>query len=491
MDTVQLDFLLENFFYNTVDIFSLKDIQKYLAENKFKINDKILYHYIIDNPNVIPLRDSKFVTRAGIFTGGFFSFKPTKMEIENKIIIVGHRFMPFMNPEVMPHDFQINFLGSKIATKEMSFSSHKITPFYELFGAEYIPHYITNDPANRDLDFSAIEYGLPSTINLTVIDCSAIFDFFNFKYGDRIACLVSDWEKSVVEISPMQIKKDNVFEDTKDDKKRRKWFENAEKGLLNVFDSCGPCSSIDRQLMWLFTIYQHKLFINECGSIEELLKKSKVVDIVPYGVETRLWRKNEEIPLLDPFNEPPSSTNEIDDMFYEGAEVINDYILNSFILDALYRKDENIDALYKKIIDIFAITSDKDQRKFLLHLKKNHAIILKEYNWFIDNYVGQFRTCALDLYIKLFELKNDLKSIGERLDTLPSQPMVIYIQLVEHVSRLLVAFQRPELISDEEIVAISSSLEGMWFSYEETADILTSEIKNRQKEMFSVIKMED
>lgn len=492
MDSIQLTFLLNNFFRNVDSVFSLKDLQNYLKKHKFKVNDKVLIHNLMEDSNIIPLRDSNYITRSAIFNGSFFTVKPSKLEIENNILIIGHRFMPFLNPEEMPHEYIVNFLGSEISKKEMSFDTYKITPFYELFGTEYIPHFVSNDPANYDLDYSVVaECGLPKTVKLTVLDCSSLYKFFEMKYGDRIACVVTDWENSIVEITPMPNEKNNPFQDTKDDKKRRKWYENAEKGLLKVFENCGPCSSIERQLMWLFITCSQELFINESGSIEELIKKSKLIGIEPYGVETRLWRKGEDIPLKDSFDEQLHFYSSENDDFSEDEDNIPNYILKSFILDALYRKDNDIDALYDRIMGVFNIISDKDKRNFLLQLKKNHAIISKEYNWFADHYVGQFRTFALDLYVKLYELKNDLKTIEERIDTLPSQPMVIYVQLVEHVSRLLAAFQEPELISDEEIAAVASSLDGMKFSFEEVAEILTSEIKNRQKEMFSVIKMED
>ncbi len=150
----------------------------------------------IDSINyIIPLTNNRFITRAGIFTGMPFAIKPSRYEIENNILIIGDRFMPFVDPEILPHDLIIKFLGRTIKHKVVSIPSGYVIDAYKFYGEEFIPQVISMDKANNELEYAKNDYMIPADVDLTVLDMSSFYKFFHFAYGQRICAVVTDYNK--------------------------------------------------------------------------------------------------------------------------------------------------------------------------------------------------------------------------------------------------------------------------------------------------------
>ena len=133
------------------------------------------------------------------------------MEIENGYLILGHRAMPFVDPEILPNEFHLFFCGDLIQKKVVEVNTTDILPLYSFFGDEYVPQIIAQDNANYMLDLTQTDFMLPSKVNLTVFDFSEFYKKSKFKLGDRVIALVSDWDKGFVNIAPFRkITKENI-----------------------------------------------------------------------------------------------------------------------------------------------------------------------------------------------------------------------------------------------------------------------------------------
>ena len=49
----------------------------------------------------------EFITRAGVFSNKWFSFRPTREEVKKGMFMIGHRSIPFTNPNVTPDRYVI------------------------------------------------------------------------------------------------------------------------------------------------------------------------------------------------------------------------------------------------------------------------------------------------------------------------------------------------------------------------------------------------
>lgn len=483
----KIQHLLSVYLRKQLKVFTLKDINNFLSQNQAKVSEKELGMLLCNFNYVIQLKNGSFITRAGLFSDYPFSICPSKFEIDNGILIIGHRFMPFVDSEVMPHEIVVNFLGKRISKCIITARTSDITKFYELFGEEYIPQIIAMDPANTAMDLSSNDYYLPKSVELTVLDLKKIYKLFKFKIGDRIHAIVRDWDNSVVEIIPYIQEHENPFLESDKDIKREQWFKNAERGLLGSLKKYGPETSIDEQLVNLYLENRKDLSMQPSGSLEELLEKSDKIGIELYGVESRLWIKGEDVPPASSWYEDDTEEEKLS-AFFENGTHVPDFVLDAFILDMFYKKEKDITKIIETLFSDEKFLNKHSKNVLMLHLKKKRDILIRKYNWFADFEIGKVRHQVLDLYLKLLDLGYELSYLGNILDNLSQQPIVIFTQLVEHITRMISVLLDSDACEEKELIAISTSLEGMEFSYDEIMDILADEIKKHQKDIFSVIK---
>ncbi len=443
-----------------------------------------LYFYIISNPLVQQVSEDGFIFRPSFCTNYRFGIKPTKNEILQGTFIVGHRCLPFANPEMLPHELTFFVNGEKVLQKQIPFNIDEILKAYELYGEEYIAQYISLDPANEDTDFAKKEYELPQRTELFLPDLSSYYKKWKFKTGDRLLCKVTDWEQGFVEITYLENQKKNPFLNTEEDEKREKWFLSFAEAISMVFEEKGPCSAIEEQLLYAFIYKKELLDIDECGSVEEYLEQTKTICIKEYGVESRLWRINEEIPIMGSWmtkyvGEPEEEGTIVNELGIPGS----DLILDAFILDAFYQKKDDMKEIYSNIIPENTVMDKWQSSLLLLHIHKRYAIIAKDYNWFADFEVGRIRHIALDLYKKLVSLIYELDGCKIPLE----QSLVVLSQLYGHTYHLIEALLYQINVKDKDISAADLSLDGMKMSFEDVHDDLYCVINKHRKDGFSIL----
>ena len=88
---------------------------------------------------LIPVEPQQsYVIAADLFTNAEFIIVPDAFEIENNILIPGHRFVPFMHPELFPSDITLRESGARKAQSLREFSgiAENIIKYHLLMGAE-------------------------------------------------------------------------------------------------------------------------------------------------------------------------------------------------------------------------------------------------------------------------------------------------------------------------------------------------------------------
>lgn len=487
----QIENLLNSLLRKELNIFSVKNIQNLLAEQGIKIPAQEVTAYLQMHPYVTQLSNKKYLTRAGCFTGRFFSIKPTKYEIEKGILVPGDRCMPFVDPQMLPNELSFTFNGTVIPLCTGEYNTSELLNHYILFGEEYSPQYLALDPCNADEDYSINGFELPSKMKLTVLDMKLLYETWNFQYGDRLILYVCDWDKGIISLSPNLIRKENPFEQTSSEEKRKNWYKLFEKCLLDVFDNSGPCGSMEEQLSEAFLADIPGLTGVYCGSVEEFLAQTDRIAIIEYGVESRLWKNDSEIPAAGGWVEEIDDSNVMAGTLYGVFGLpMPDYIVEAFILDSLYRKEDSSEKIFGRILQDEALLSPFQQNLLILHLERQHDIIKRTYNWFADYEIGEIRSQALKLYSQLLCLICELDRCNVPVDRFPQQELVILSQLYNHTGKLIEALLFQKSISEKDISAASLSLEGMNFSFSEVQGPLKTALKQHQKNAFSIVKKE-
>lgn len=486
--------LLDEYIRKTLVSFTEADISKYLLKKKHPCSIEKIREFLTNNPNVFVDVYGNFFSRAGLFTSKYFSFVPTKSEIENGYLIMGHRAMPFADPEYLPNELHVFFCGDLVQKKVVQVNTHEILSLFYFYGEEYIPQIIAQDSANDTLDLAENDFVLPSKINLTVLDFSEIYKRSNFKLGDRIIALVSDWDRGFINVAPFCRRGKTLFEQSSVDKKRDKWEEKFEKSLESSLEAFGPCSSIEEQLVFAYLSDLEKFCVSHCSSVQEVFEKSDKFEFTFYGVETRIWLKDKEIPavgkkMLSFTNEENSNfqqkkESKIENIFKKLGIIIPEWIIEAFIYDTLFYKENNLEKILYKIVPDLIVLEKDEYNAIMLHLEKKYVIIRKQYNWFADYQIAEFRHEALELYSKLVSVFYEIEYQKIDMAALNQQHLVILTQLSGHISSMIYAFTQEDGLQEKDYATLSSSLEGMNFNFEESSKIIKENIYEHQKRNF-------
>ena len=483
--------IIEEYLTEQLDVFTADDFYKYLKSKGVKISKSDAAEILHVSEFVFSLVNNEFVTKAGVFTGRWFSFKPSREEVENGFIIIGHRCMPFVNPDIPPDAISVMSDGKIVESGSQTVSMNLAMDTFALYGEGYILPYIFNDKNNKTLALSSVQYSMPQEIQLTAWPLEKISGGEKFKYGDRILCRVINWSDGVVE---MRAQNSGLSEFVISDEavQREEWYTHFENGLLESFDRHGPASSIEEQLSFLFLENQEQLCIRNCGSIEEFLAHTTKIGFEPYGVESRIWRKGETVPYTGKWN---GMDFERGALLSDMALTLTPRVIDAILEDRIYDKkcgkkqvSDDFEDVIKTIFPNMAMISPEERRLVLLNIEKRNDILEKMYNQFSDYPIAEMRKRILGLFTRVSELFCAIGGSGVAAENFPQQELVILSQLYSHAVRLLEevenVYMRAQFPADD----VSLSLDGMEETFDDISTTLYSALECNRFKGFELVK---
>lgn len=472
---IDFSFIIDEFLSTYQQIFTLESFCKLIKMRGVKVTKDQAKELLETSDKVFTLINSEYVTRAGVFTGRWFSFKPSMEEIQKGHIILGHRCMPFVNPDFSPDKIKVTNKKYVISSKAVSFSMNLAMDTFALFGEGYVIPYIFNDQSNTKTPLASVQYGMPNEIELTAWPISKIIGGESIRFGDRILGKVIDWENNVVELSVLPASNTEI---TKADIEREEWYTNFENKLIESFETTGPSDSIEQQLAYLFLENQEELCIQSCGSSEEFLKHTKKIGFSPYGVESRIWYANKSVPYIGNWNKNFSAESLFTNMSLIFSPQIIDAYLEKFIFNA--REKNSKDTLENLVDEIFPVTikmTSAERKIVLLNIEKRHDILNKVYNQFADYKLAPIRQRVLDLFSQVSSLLCGIGCSGLKLEDFPQQELVILVQLFSHIARIVEEMENDFLQDVFPYDDVELSLEGMEETFSEIEGTLHNSLE--------------
>ena len=116
-----------------------------------------------------------WVSRRACFQTASFVIKPSKLELQNGILIPGQRCIPFANPELLPHELAFLWKGSEIAFTDTQGEPEEFYPYYSLYGEEYAPQYVARDNPENEKAFMNYPYEDPPEVSIQTLDMRNIY----------------------------------------------------------------------------------------------------------------------------------------------------------------------------------------------------------------------------------------------------------------------------------------------------------------------------
>lgn len=488
----------ENFFSQLIneykEPFSLRELKHAVCSMGFSLSTSDLKDALEANPNILHMENDLYITKAGAFSGEIFSILPTSEEFENGVLVCGDRCVPFLDSERSGGFYSFYINGKKIPSKVGEFDSDHAIDMFILFGEEYAPQYIASDPAN-DINMVERDFELPNKVKLTGIDLDFLKRNYHFNKGDRLLCCVSDWNKCKINIMIIHSNA-NKFDKGDVGEKRLEWYSQLENYLLESFDKYGPLSTIEEQLVNVYFAHRKELCVPYCGSFEEYLERyAKKVALQNFGVETRLWKKGEDVPAFGNWNKVELNQMErISDKIPFSEFILDsvpDFVIDQYVLDSFYlRKPENLVENFISSLSQNEFSFDEKVLEFIsLNLKERSDILKEDYNWFRDQILGPIRKKALDLYGKVLLLIRKLDYEGSLIEDFPQQEIVILSQLYGHLMQMLEAISFDPNIEDS-ADEFSLSLDGMQWNFEEIKGTVELSLQEQELNRFAVSNLD-
>lgn len=481
--------LINDFLHQYSEPFKAKDLQNYIVENDGqKVSVKNLLQILYDSPYVFPIKNNQFIARAGVFAGRWFSFKPSREEIQKGYFMIGHRATPFANPDIPPDYYSI-FANEKLVEPEScTFSMNQALDNYSLFGEGYILPIMFND-RNSDvvLRKENTQLNLPTEITLTAWPLSKVSGGEKIQYGDRMLCRFLDWDNGVIEIFLQ--KKNEVLALSQEAIEREEWYSHFERALLEGFDRYGPCDGIDSQLANVFLENQETLCNKNCGSVEECMMHTSKIGFQIYGVESRIWRRNEEIPYAGKWIKKEMMT---DVVMQDITDSFSTAVFDAFIKDDLYNQAKGkepgkIEDFIYKTVPMLNASSFLNDKSLMANLQKRKMAIEKAYNHFVDYPIAELRKQLIKFYTRVSCLFFEIAFSGIGADKFPQHELIVLSQIYSHCSKMIEGLETPGNGMDIIYEEMQLSLEGMSETYGDVECTLKSALKKLRYENFSVM----
>jgi hypothetical protein len=488
--TINQEDVLYDYLENTADPFSLDDITLYIHRAEPKRGGRLsseVAAFIETRRIAFPLGGKRWMSRRGCFEGVCFALKPTRTELINGILIPGHRCIPFANPVLLPQEYRFLWKGQEVPVTTTEGPPEDFYPYYTLFGEEYAPQYVARDNPENEEAFNCDPYEDPPEVSVHTLDMRGIYREASFVPGDIFAASVKDWKEGIFTL-------EKIGKDECSGEELNAWINAAEEGFAQSFDYLGPAASTEEQMAFACWFGGDRMRSLPAYSLEEFLyEKTERIETVPYGIETRFWYAGKDIPdrhELEGVRSLPDRTL-IEEILFRAGVPVSEYVVQSFVRDALYRADCDTDRIIERIVPHSAGIGGRDRE----YLADYVLEVLKEfsacYSCFTDAAMGPLRSRVGELHTAVVELAAQLQKCDADASWLPRHTFVVLSQIQGHAASVLEDLDAEEAPPQQELDAMENSVDSMIETYEDMKDLVSEAMESFRKNNISLFKQHE
>ena len=227
--------------------------------------------------------NTEFNHKADFFKDGYFIINLSAFEVAKKILIPGHRFLPFLNPIIMPWNIKIKAQTGKML-KRITEESHlgTLKPLYSLFGEENILFLLIDD--KEDNSEIILEHEDYSSHNLcfTAYNLSPLFNEEDTKHtASNLALIlkIDDWKKGIYTASLKIVDRSNTD--------AGEWISRLENGFKTVLSTNKKLLMVPEVMSDAFMYGGKVLLENPVISLEDFFEISEIRNIADTILEQK------------------------------------------------------------------------------------------------------------------------------------------------------------------------------------------------------------
>ena len=467
--------------------FTLKEIIRFLkSKDSYRANQLPFQvpKLILNRRLAFGVEHNKWISRRGVFTGARFLIRPTRLELLNGILIPGHRCIPFANPAVQFKDYKFRWQGKGIEMGTSEGEPEEFYPYYALLGEEYAPQYVYREaPENEEL-YNANMFEDPSEVSLNTLDMRQVYRESGFSPGDLFVVTLIDWLSCTFDIERMP-------KDTWPQHDIDAWVDLAEKSFLKSFELHGPCGCTEEQIAFAFYLGGERMRDVPALPLEDfLLEQTYKIELVPFGMESRFWYAGKEIPDYPRLQGIMTQTDQtpVERILHDMNIPISEYVIQSYLRDYIYRKDEDLVKLVESIFPRSMNVKSFDFEYLANYILECLSEFSTHYPLAAERNISQSRQQACELHSAIIELAHSLEKGSLDKTWLPSHVFILLSQIQVHTACLLEDFNMDEEIEDDDIEAIENSLDNMIDTYNEIKEAINTAMNNYRHSNLQLVK---
>ena len=484
--TINQEEAIYDFLENVTEPFTLDDICAFIRliepRRSSRLNAETA-SFIETRHMAFSLGEKKYISRRGAFEKARFVINPTRLEIANGILIPGHRCLPFANPVLFPQEYRFRWKGKDIPFTTAESPPEDFYPFYTLFGDEYAPQYVARDNPENEAAFNSDPFEDPPEVSIQTLDMRNIYRESSFVPGDHFAITTLNWKEGIFELEKTRAKD---WTQTELDE----WTAVAEEGFRSSFAYLGPGSSTEEQIAYAYWFGRERMQNLPAHSMEDFLYEiTNHIEVVPYGIETRFWYAGKDIPDrkdLEAVRTLPDRTV-IEEILYRHGVPISEYVVQSYVRDALYRGTEDsnffqlLDCIIERIIPPTAGLNGRDKEYLADYILEVFKEFEENYSRFADHAAGIIRQRVGELHTAVVELAVKLQKSDMDPSWLPRHTFVVLSQIQGHAASILEELDSNEALPQIELESMDNSIDSMIETYEDVRDLINEALDNYRK----------
>jgi hypothetical protein len=308
----------------------------------------------------------------------------------------------------------------------------------------------------------------------------------SFAPGDVFSVKTVDWKNGVFEL-------ERVADGTWSQAGLYDWFEAAEAGFRLAFEYKGPAASTEEQIALAYWYGGRRMRELPAYALDDFLyARTEQIETVPYGIETRFWYAGKEIPdrLHHYSDQVPPDRTVVEEILFRSGIPVSEYVLQSYIKDALFRKEEDTALILERVApEPIASSLNKDERKWISrYLDEVFAEFSLSYSPFSERIMGPVRRRVAELHTAVVELMARFKRSGVSFAWFPRHTFVILSQIQGHAAGVLEDLDVDEAPPQAELDAMENSIDSMLETYEDMRCLIEESMESFRKNSISLVK---
>tara|TARA_B100000809_G_scaffold138745_1_gene136370 strand:- start:1472 stop:2974 length:1503 start_codon:yes stop_codon:yes gene_type:complete len=432
----------------------------------------------------------EYVPRRSYFKGARFRIALTPYERKNRILVPGHRFIPFCNPTVMPFEVQLNYRGELLSTRSITCCVEDMLIYHSLLPPAATAGLLL---AHRQLDSLDPDALAPAAqVEMDVFDLDAVFEHDNISDSDTLLCTVTSWENGCYDVvnSPL-LEREFDFASV------RRWSDTLEQLLIGGFDELGPTTTVSEQLAQALFAGPPFLLTEPGMHFGGFLSWSREVRLRGDSTRTFLWFRDEEPPELfelfdeDVFNDDGDGDGELESLMEFLGLSVNEDAYEAFIRDELFSGGNNLDNVVERILTGRPVDFSEEHRQAFIAISAElWDDISADYDRERDAVAGPLRQCVLEIFTDQVKWIRRLDRINVDIADLPQESFVAFSQVASITNMLLTKLNDPddEELAPEQIREIEKTMEMTRLMMQEMKKRIETHIRESRQDKWMLLE---